>query len=65
MQNNPHARIVCEVGLHQTVSSWEEKCELWLQQQYVRYVLGIKIHEKRNTVNAQGQWHRSMTVCTS
>ncbi|CAG8787955.1 2625_t:CDS:2, partial [Acaulospora morrowiae] len=58
----PHARIVCEVGNKQSTSNWNAKCQLWLNQVYVRYVLGIKIHKKRNIRNDQGQYHRSMTA---
>ncbi|RHZ81180.1 hypothetical protein Glove_123g63 [Diversispora epigaea] len=40
----------------------DKNCQLWMNQVYVRYVLGIKFHRKRNTRNDQGQYHRSMTA---
>ncbi|RUP49958.1 hypothetical protein BC936DRAFT_140868, partial [Jimgerdemannia flammicorona] len=61
-ENYPYARIVCEVGLHQSTQDWEFKCQNWLQEPYVRYVFGVKIHEKRNSRNPNGQYHRSMTA---
>ena len=60
---NPHARIVCEIGVEQSTARWIAKCLLWLQQPYVRYVFGIKLHKKRASKNLIGQYHRTMTVC--
>ncbi|RHZ85226.1 hypothetical protein Glove_69g67 [Diversispora epigaea] len=60
--NTPHVRIVCKVGNHQSTENWTSKCQLWMNQVYVRYVLGIKLHTKRNTRNDRGQFHRSMTA---
>ncbi|RHZ78552.1 hypothetical protein Glove_161g49 [Diversispora epigaea] len=60
--DTPHARIVCEVGNCQTTINRESKCQLWMNQVYVRYVLGIKLHKKRNTRNDREQYHRSMTA---
>ncbi|CAG8474425.1 13099_t:CDS:2 [Cetraspora pellucida] len=54
---NPYAKIICEVALAQSTSYWEEKCENWMNEQYVRCVFGIKIHNIR-TVNKHV--HRSM-----
>ncbi|RIB11165.1 hypothetical protein C2G38_2204155 [Gigaspora rosea] len=56
----PHARIVCEVGNIQSTKEWNNKCQLWMNQIYIRYVLGIKLHKKRNRKNTLGQYHRSM-----
>ncbi|CAG8755826.1 46_t:CDS:2, partial [Ambispora leptoticha] len=58
----PHARIVCEVGNSQSTKEWNDKCQLWMNQIYIRYVLGIKLHKKRNRKNDLGQYHRSMTA---
>ncbi|CAG8767909.1 14544_t:CDS:2, partial [Funneliformis caledonium] len=44
--NRPHARIVCEVGNTQTIFQWNAKCELWMHEEYVRCVLGIKLFPK-------------------
>ncbi|CAG8571019.1 217_t:CDS:2, partial [Paraglomus occultum] len=57
-----HARIVCEVDNCQFTKVWNDKCQLWMNQIYIRYVLGIKLHKKRNTKNDLGQYHRSMTA---
>jgi len=39
------------------------KCNEWLRESYVRYVIGIKLHSKSKVAkNAQGQWHRAMTA---
>ncbi|RUS14180.1 hypothetical protein BC938DRAFT_477504 [Jimgerdemannia flammicorona] len=62
IRGNPHARVICEIALHQSTHDWESKCQCWLRQLYVRYVFGIKIHGMRDARNAQGQNHRSMTV---
>ncbi|RUS33928.1 hypothetical protein BC938DRAFT_483210 [Jimgerdemannia flammicorona] len=61
-QNYPYARIVCEVAIHQSTQDWEARCRNWLQEPYIRFVLGIKVHEKRIVRNPQGQYHRSMTA---
>ncbi|CAG8732253.1 13812_t:CDS:2, partial [Dentiscutata heterogama] len=58
----PHARIICEVGNNQSTKEWNNKCQLWMNQIYIRYVLGIKLHKKRNRKNTLGQYHRSMTA---
>ncbi|CAG8725240.1 4327_t:CDS:2, partial [Cetraspora pellucida] len=60
--NGPHARIVCEVGNRQSTAGWNTKCQLWMNQVYVRHVLGIKLHKKRTTRDGQGRYHRSMTA---
>ncbi|RHZ60065.1 hypothetical protein Glove_359g9 [Diversispora epigaea] len=61
-QGKVHARIICEIGNCQSTENWIAKCQLWMNQVYVRYVLGIKLHTKRNTRNLQGRYHRSMTA---
>ncbi|RIB08157.1 hypothetical protein C2G38_2147216 [Gigaspora rosea] len=57
---NPHARIVCEVAVSQSYRGLKNKCELWMSQQYVRCVLGIKLYDLRTTRNTHGQFNRSM-----
>ncbi|CAG8767844.1 6206_t:CDS:2, partial [Ambispora leptoticha] len=59
-RGNPHARIILEVAMAQRYSDLKEKCKLWMQQPYVRAVLGIKLHETKNTRNAQGHKDRAM-----
>ncbi|CAB4386305.1 hypothetical protein RclHR1_18390004 [Rhizophagus clarus] len=59
---NPHARIICEVANTQSIGNLRNKCQNWLNQVYVRYVLGIKFHEKRTTRDLQGRFYRSMTA---
>ena len=58
----PHARIICELGNWQPTSEWTVKCQMWMNQEYVRYVLGIKLHKRRNIKNGHGQYHRSMAA---
>ncbi|RHZ54771.1 hypothetical protein Glove_423g80 [Diversispora epigaea] len=57
---NPHARIICEIAVSQKILSLERKCTLWMMQQYVRCVLGIKLYDSRTTRNAHGKFNRSM-----
>ncbi|CAB4489850.1 uncharacterized protein OCT59_011853 [Rhizophagus irregularis] len=59
---NPHARIICEVANKQSIGNLRNKCQNWLNQVYVRYVLGIKLHEKRTTRDLQRRFYRSMTA---
>ncbi|CAG8677864.1 10362_t:CDS:2, partial [Paraglomus brasilianum] len=60
---NAHARIICEVANFQSTRSLITKCNEWLRESYVRYVIGIKLHSKSKVAkNAQGQWHRAMTA---
>ena len=59
-QGNAHARIICEVGNAQNVSLWNTRCEMWMHEEYVRCVFGIKIYPKtiiRTTV------HQPIIVC--
>ncbi|RGB24191.1 hypothetical protein C1646_676552 [Rhizophagus diaphanus] len=58
----PHARIICEVANHQSIGQLRSKCQNWLNVVHVRYVLGIKLHDKRATTDARGRYHRSMTA---
>ncbi|CAG8610702.1 7916_t:CDS:10, partial [Dentiscutata heterogama] len=55
-------KIICEVGNHQTTANWNAKCQLWINQVYVRFVLGIKLHKKRTTRDGQGRYHISMAA---
>ena len=55
---------MCEVAVTQDLDNLEEKCECWMQQQYVRCVLGVKIFEKSSTRNvATNQFDQCMIVC--
>ncbi|RHZ52445.1 hypothetical protein Glove_461g79 [Diversispora epigaea] len=38
-----HARIICEIGNTQSITSWEARCENWMHEIYVRYVFGVKL----------------------
>ncbi|RHZ54348.1 hypothetical protein Glove_428g95 [Diversispora epigaea] len=49
-------------GDKNSTKDWNDKCRLWMNQVYVRYVLGIKLHRKRDRKNGLGQYHRSMTA---
>ncbi|CAG8512595.1 15727_t:CDS:2 [Gigaspora margarita] len=62
VSGHSHARIVVEIANHQTINSLTTKCRLWLQETYVRYVLGIKIHAPKDTRNSQGNRLRAMTA---
>nr|CAG8675944.1 6027_t:CDS:2 [Entrophospora candida] len=35
-RGNPHARIICEVAISQSVRGWKDKCTLWMLQQYAK-----------------------------
>ncbi|CAG8726273.1 17274_t:CDS:2, partial [Funneliformis caledonium] len=56
IKGNPHGRIFCEIASAVDTASWIKKCENWMLEQYVRYVFGIKLHDKRRTND------RSMTA---
>ncbi|RHZ78369.1 hypothetical protein Glove_165g7 [Diversispora epigaea] len=47
MNGRAHARVICEIGNSQTIISWNERCELWMREEYVRCVLGIKLFSKK------------------
>ncbi|RIB17977.1 hypothetical protein C2G38_2037281 [Gigaspora rosea] len=49
-----HARIIVEIANAQDIPTWNTRCELWMHEQYVRYVFGIKLDFIRNN------GHRSM-----
>src|SRR4051812_18303872 len=59
---NPYPRFIVEIANSQSYVDLVAKCQRWLTQPYVRYVLGIKLYDKRVTQNAQGQYNRTMTV---
>ncbi|CAG8577650.1 11187_t:CDS:2 [Paraglomus brasilianum] len=42
-KGNPHARIICEVANPRNIVDWNQKCEAWMHEDYVRCVLGIKL----------------------
>ncbi|PKY13365.1 hypothetical protein RhiirB3_398703, partial [Rhizophagus irregularis] len=42
---NPHARIMCEVAVGQSVGELGRKCLSWMREPYVRAVINIKILE--------------------
>ncbi|GBC47516.2 hypothetical protein GLOIN_2v1873541 [Rhizophagus irregularis DAOM 181602=DAOM 197198] len=44
---NYHGRIFCEVAYTEDLNFLHKKCTNWMLEGYVRYVLGIKIYEKR------------------
>ncbi|RGB33952.1 hypothetical protein C1646_743060 [Rhizophagus diaphanus] len=44
---NPHARIMCEVAVGQSVGEFGRKCLSWMREPYVRAVISIKILEPR------------------
>ncbi|CAG8545112.1 4866_t:CDS:2 [Cetraspora pellucida] len=46
-----HARIIVEVANTQDIRTWNTRCELWMREQYVRYVFGIKLDIVRNNGN--------------
>ncbi|CAG8654082.1 558_t:CDS:2 [Gigaspora rosea] len=61
---NPHARIICEVGVGQSVGYLKQKCESWMREQYVRAVVSIKILKPRSGIRepATGYFYRTMTA---
>ncbi|CAG8483297.1 10466_t:CDS:2 [Scutellospora calospora] len=58
-QGNAHARIMCEIAVAQNAHGWKNKCALWMNQEYVRCVLGIKLYNLRTT-RTNGYFNRSM-----
>ncbi|GES91968.1 hypothetical protein GLOIN_2v1734856 [Rhizophagus clarus] len=46
-----HARIIAEIANTQDIGAWNTRCELWMREQYVRYVFGIKLDNVRNNGN--------------
>ncbi|RIA84505.1 hypothetical protein C1645_742288 [Glomus cerebriforme] len=70
---NPHARIICEVAVIQDGSQLSQKCISWMQEQYIRDIISIKILEPRRNVQEPGTgyffrmmtaklYHQGMTV---
>ena len=55
---------MCEVAVGQSVGDLDRKCLTWMQQQYVRAVVSIKILEPRLNVREPGTnyFFRMMTV---
>jgi hypothetical protein len=55
---------MCEVAVGQDVSQLSQKCISWMQEQYVRDVVSIKILEPRRNVQepGTGYFFRTMTV---
>ncbi|CAG8560466.1 11537_t:CDS:2 [Acaulospora colombiana] len=43
--NRNHARIICEIANAQKLGKWEERCETWMHEIYVRCVFGVKIYD--------------------
>ncbi|RIA90857.1 hypothetical protein C1645_737519 [Glomus cerebriforme] len=64
LDGNPHARIICEVAVGQDASRLSQKCISWMQEQYVRDVVSIKILEPRRNVQEPrtGYFFRTMTA---
>ncbi|KAF0561630.1 hypothetical protein F8M41_022544 [Gigaspora margarita] len=60
LQGYSHARIVVEIANLQFTDSLTTKYRLWLQETYVRYVLGIKLHTPKDTMDSQEKWLRAM-----
>lgn len=52
----PHARIMCEVALGQNIGELKQKCLSWMQEQYVRAVIGIKILDPRLNIRETHNW---------
>jgi len=61
---NPHARIMCEIAVGQACGKLGQKCLTWMQEQYVRAVISIKILEPRQTIRepTTGYFYRTMTA---
>ena len=55
---------MCEVAVGQSVGELDQKCLTWMQQQYVRAVVSIKILEPRLIVRepVTNYFFRTMTV---
>ncbi|PKK64073.1 hypothetical protein RhiirC2_869460 [Rhizophagus irregularis] len=61
---NPHARIMCEVAIDQSVGELGRKCLTWMQEPYVRAAISIKILEPRQNMRepTTGYYYRTMTA---
>ena len=56
---------MCEIAVFQRYDGprgWNAKCSRWMQQQYVRWVFGVKIYDPRATRNANRQLDRCVIV---
>ncbi|CAG8583359.1 17626_t:CDS:2, partial [Acaulospora colombiana] len=64
VDGNPHARIICEVAVGQSVGRLRQQCLTWMQEQYVRAVVSIKILEPRPGIQepVTGYFYRTMTA---
>ncbi|CAG8771431.1 22438_t:CDS:2, partial [Cetraspora pellucida] len=47
VDGNSHARVICEVAIGQSIGRLKQKCFTWMQEQYVRAVISIKILDPR------------------
>ncbi|CAG8531845.1 8373_t:CDS:2, partial [Cetraspora pellucida] len=65
IDGNPHARVICEVAIGQSVGHLRQKSFTWMQEQYVRAVISIKILDPRRGIRepTTGYFYRSMIVC--
>ncbi|CAB5335283.1 unnamed protein product [Rhizophagus irregularis] len=61
---NPHARIMCEVAVGQSVGELGRKCLSWMREPYVRAVINIKILEPILNMRepTTGYYYRTMTA---
>ncbi|CAG8535430.1 6120_t:CDS:2 [Rhizophagus irregularis] len=61
---NPHARIMCEVAVGQSVGELGRKCSSWIREPYVRAVISIKILEPILNMRepTTGYYYRAMTA---
>ncbi|CAG8495003.1 3682_t:CDS:2 [Dentiscutata heterogama] len=64
VNGNPHARIICEVAVGQSVGYLKQKCLTWMREQYVRAVSSIKILKPRPGIRepTTGYFYRTMTA---
>ncbi|KAF0461416.1 hypothetical protein F8M41_000411 [Gigaspora margarita] len=64
VDGNPHAQIICEVAVDQSVGHLKQKCLTWMREQYVRAVVGIKILKSREGIHdpATGYVYRTKTA---
>ncbi|CAG8809881.1 24958_t:CDS:2, partial [Racocetra persica] len=64
VDGNPHARIICEVAVGQSVGYLRQKCLTWMSEQYVRAVVSIRILEARPGIQEPntGYSYRTMTA---
>ena len=51
---------MCEVAVCQNVGQLDQKCLTWLQQQYVRATVSIKILDPRSNVREPGTDRKSV-----